>query len=373
VRQYDFTALSKTANPKPLSVAGQTGTTEAKQGSYKWIIWLIVLAFIGVGIYSAVAATQASKIVSDDEILGAVGFGFLNVLMTFGFIAAIAAAALYGMRLNKQRLARINQFAQANGLVFRQNLDPFGMKGMIFDDGHSRKVKESLAFPDGVEIGNYTFVTGSGKNRQTHNFGYIRVALNKALPNMVLDARHNNFLGMTNLPDVFHSSQRLRLEGDFNEYFDLYAPQEYERDALYVFTPDVMQVLIQSGRKYDMEIVDNELFIYQPTFIDLSSEVRLREALTAMTAISTELRDQTKRYSDERVVGAPGAQVVAEPGRRLKKGVNWLVVMIVVGIIGMNLILTFAPKEISTSLSVAYGFIFWAVVIVALISRRYRR
>jgi hypothetical protein len=362
VQSYDFTALSKTANPKPLDVSGQTSATEGTSKPTLRFMGLIVL-FVGAFAYSA-------QLMNSGDFASSVGVGLVNVLITLGFLAVIAVAVLYGIRLNKQRLARISQFAAANGLVFRQNLGPVGLKGMIFDNGHSQKVTESLTFPDGIEIANYTFVTGSGKNRQTHNFGFVRIALKRALPNMVLDAKHNNFLGMTNLPDVFQASQRLRLEGDFNEYFDLYAPKQYERDALYVFTPDVMQVLIESGRKYDMEIVDNELFIYQPIFIDLSSEERLREALSATAAISTELRDQTKRYSDERAQVVGGIPVVAEPGRRLKKGVNWLVILVVVGIIGMNMILSFAPSDLTGPLSVVYGLVFWGVVIFAFFSQR---
>ena len=370
MQSYDFTALSKTANPKPLASV-RSGTAEGIGKSTKLVIAVVVVMFVGLCAYGAVVvSTQTSKVLNEGELAGAVGFGLLNIIMTLGFIAAIAGLIWYGIRLNKQRLARINQFATANGLVFRQNLGPGGLRGMIFDNGHSQKVTESLTFPDGIEIANYTFVTGSGKNRHTHNFGFVRVALKRALPNMVLDARHNNFLGLTNLPDVFHGSQRLRLEGDFNKYFDLYAPKQYERDALYVFTPDVMQVLIESGRKYDMEIVDNELFIYQPTFIDLSSEERLREALSATAAISTELRDQTKRYSDERAQVVGGIPVVAESGRRLKKGVNWLMVLVVVGIIGMNMILSFAPSDLTGPLSVIYGFVFWGVVIFAFFSQR---
>ena len=47
----------------------------------------------------------------------------------------------------------------------------------------------------------------------------------------MLDARSNNGLfGGTNLPSQFNKDQILILEGDFNEYFTLYCPREYDRD-----------------------------------------------------------------------------------------------------------------------------------------------
>lgn len=42
----------------------------------------------------------------------------------------------------------------------------------------------------------------------------------------------------------------LSLEGDFDRYFTLYCPGDYERDALYVFTPDLLALLIDESRHF---------------------------------------------------------------------------------------------------------------------------
>ncbi len=49
----------------------------------------------------------------------------------------------------------------------------------------------------------------------------------------------------------------LELEGDFGKHFELHVPAGYERDALYVLTPDVMQVLIDEAADRRVEIVDD--------------------------------------------------------------------------------------------------------------------
>ncbi|MEO7546479.1 MAG: hypothetical protein ABIT21_09370 [Terrimesophilobacter sp.] len=76
------------------------------------------------------------------------------------------------------------------------------------------------------------------------------------VPNMILDAKSNNFL-WTNLPQNFSRNQVLSLEGDFDKHFTLYCPKEYEHDALYVFTPDLMTRLIDHAAGYDVELVDD--------------------------------------------------------------------------------------------------------------------
>ena len=57
-------------------------------------------------------------------------------------------------------------------------------------------------------------------------------------------------------------TQVLSLEGDFDRYFTLYCPKEYERDALYVFTPDLMALLDRRGgavRRRDRRRLDVRL------------------------------------------------------------------------------------------------------------------
>ena len=70
---------------------------------------------------------------------------------------------------------------------------------------------------------------------------------------MVLDSRDNNGLvGGATLPATFRRDQVLSLEGDFNRYFTLYCPRQYERDALYVFTSDLISLLNDEADPFDV-------------------------------------------------------------------------------------------------------------------------
>jgi hypothetical protein len=221
-----------------------------------------------------------------------------------------------------KKRAALYKFAAVNKLHFIYDVTDPGYAGMIFDEGHSRSIQEALMFNDGTEIGNYQYAIGSGKSRQDHYWGYVRIKLARHLPNMVLDARKNNLFGsLSNLPDSFSRKQTLSLEGDFDKYFTLYAPKEYERDALYVFTPDVMATMIDAGQAYDMEVIDDHLMLYIPGRVVLNSEAQLAPLRSIVEKIGSELRDQSHYYADERV-GDRTMNIVAEPGRRLKSGVG---------------------------------------------------
>ncbi|MEJ1154224.1 hypothetical protein [Microbacterium marmarense] len=162
------------------------------------------------------------------------------------------------------RMYRLDRFARANAMTYEPHLANPGLPGMIFTQGSARASSDLVRGdqPRFVEFANYRYTTGSGKNRTTHQWGYVAVKLDVPLPHIVLDALGNNALFGSNLPTSFAKDQRLSLEGDFDRYFSLYCPSGYERDALYLFTPDIMARFIDNAAALDVEIVDDWLFLY---------------------------------------------------------------------------------------------------------------
>lgn len=248
-----------------------------------------------------------------------------NVGLIIGpiFIALVFFIFKIAMRATVKKRIRLTRFASDNGLIVSFTGQPTPPEvGMIFDEGHSRMYPESVTFPDNTVISNYQYTTGSGKNQQTHTWTYARFDIDRSLPHMVFDARSNNALKrFSNLPDSLKRSQRLQLEGNFNDHFDVYVPQQYEQDALYVFTPDVMAAFIDAGAKFDIEIIDQKVYLYTHATLDLTSQNTYEMFVGAINGISRKLKSQSRNYADSRV-GNRTLNVVAEPGRRLKSGVG---------------------------------------------------
>jgi hypothetical protein len=133
----------------------------------------------------------------------------------------------------------------------------------------------------------------------------------------------------SNLPVSFDRSQVLHLEGDFDQHFTLYAPKEYERDALYVFTPDLMALLIDETGDFDVEIVDDWMFIYSARPFNLLSPVTYERMRRIVATVGAKTLRQTARYADERV-GDRLVNQVAPQGRRLKRRTSVFATVIVV-------------------------------------------
>ena len=218
---------------------------------------------------------------------------------------------------------RYLNFAEANGLTFRASADTPGYPGMIFGLGHTRGVANSLRSTSGtfLDISNYHYSEGVG-DREPRSWGYMALRLGRRLPHMVLDSRQNNgvFGIATNLPGFLDRHQVLSLEGDFDEHFTLYCPREYERDALYIFTPDLMALLIDNAAPFDVEIVDDWMFIYSTRLFHSFEPQTYLRLFTIVETVHRRALKRAARYSDERAASFE-ANVVAPPGKRLKPDV----------------------------------------------------
>jgi hypothetical protein len=164
--------------------------------------------------------------------------------------------------------------------------------------------------------------------------------LDRNLPNIVLDSKTNNGLfGSTNLPASFNRNQVLSLEGDFDKYFTLYCPKEYEQDALYIFTPDLMALLIDDASPFDVEIVDNWLFLYSARPFQSLVAATYQRLFSIVQTVGAKTVRQTERYQDDRV-GLASANIVAPAGQRLRHGVS-VSSLIIFGVIAVIWVVNF--------------------------------
>lgn len=316
---------------------------------------------------SGVSFAQRFEAVSKAEIISmvmfvlvffglAIGFsvGRLNSILIWLFFGGVMVAILIATTYVKAgKVVRMRRFSEANQMQYSSDVRYDGRPGLIFQQGHSKKFLDLLSTePDGAwEIGNYRYKTGSGKNQRTHSYGFVRIQLPRRLPHMLLDSRKNNLLGgrLSNLPTGLDKSQRLSLEGDFDKYFTLYAPVEYRRDALYIFTPDVMAAMIDSVQSYDCEVIDDSFYIYSDVSLKIDDSQQLKEIINIIRQLKPELTDQSDYYADERI-NDRALNIVAEPGARLKSGLS-ITTKIVVAIFFIYFLWMFFGPAIFEALS----------------------
>lgn len=231
--------------------------------------------------------------------------------------------------LDISKKIRYERFADDNNLYyFSGNIVP-EKDGLIFSVGHSHSCYDIFRSKNEkyFEIANHRYVVGSGKNQRIIERGYLMLKLNHKLPHMVLDSKENNTnlfgLSISNLPVAFNKSQILSLEGDFDSHFTLYAPKDYERDALYIFSPDLMAQFIDKTGDFDAEIVDDKLYIYSTKPFNYFNISLLSRLFHIINTVMNKTSYNSRNYKDEKVVDfGKSNEQIADSGRRLKKGIS---------------------------------------------------
>lgn len=338
----------------------------------------VIIVGVFVVLFGSVFLTMLGTIVASFASFdGGSGFpGFMLGLVPFLIVGIVVAVGVIGVvattRSTAARMYRLDGFARANGMTYEPRFANPGLPGMIFSVGSSRQASDLVRGdrPRFVEFANYRYTTGSGKNRTTHSWGYVAVKLDVPLPHIVLDATSNNALFGSNLPLAFDKDQRLSLEGDFDRHFALYCPAGYERDALYLFTPDIMARFIDNAAALDVEIVDDWLFLYAKRDFSTLDPATWAWLFSVVGALLDKLQ-QWARWRDDRLAAAsaavPDASAhagdtspavrpaeggasgvpfeaplaslrpppgVAAGGRRLQKGVPWVSFILAGAVVG---------------------------------------
>lgn len=351
----------------------RAGRAPARNTSALIVGTIVGVVFLTVfGIVSSAVITTFASIAGNDGLPWPLGVLFtvvpLAFFAVFAVIAVVMAVRLFGGAANV-RWYRLDRFAWANGMTWYPRAKDPPLPGMIFGLGHSRVATDVVRGdrPRLVEFANYRYKTGSGKNESTHSWGYVAVKLSSPLPHIVLDAVGNNALFGSNLPASFDRDQRLSLEGEFDRHFALYCPRGYERDALYLFTPDVMARFIDSAAALDVEIIDDWLFLYTKRDVSTLDPATWAWLFSVVGALLDKL-GQWERWRDDRLpatdavftaaaepFAAPFAALpfaapsgalrpppgVARGGRRLTQRFPWAAFVLVAALIGAWLLSQF--------------------------------
>lgn len=200
----------------------------------------------------------------------------------------------------------------------------------LFTVGSERTVHDLIHLDTvgGPTIAEYSAEIDAGRSTLRLRLACIRLPLPQRLPHIVLDASANDGVGLLRLSRTYAEGQRLSLEGDFDRHFTLMCPSGYERDALYLFAPDIMSVFLEHAAALDAEIIDDHLLLYgtpaavtEPTVARWIGTITLIDALERKIAQWDRWRDDRREpYAADGMLPAltrpaPG---VSAPGERLR-------------------------------------------------------
>ncbi|HVO28891.1 MAG TPA: hypothetical protein VMT81_02845, partial [Candidatus Paceibacterota bacterium] len=204
--------------------------------------WYIVATLVAMAVFEVVLVVDK----------GAANAGYYLVPLVFPLFT-------YNIARNKVQHEFMQQFAAANGFTYAARGATDGLDGSLFQIGHDRSVVDLVSGQfqnDPISLFTYAYTTGYGKQRQVHHDTIFELQFDTAMPDMLLENVGHTFGESLSLKLSGSGKELVKLEGDFNQYFSLSIPKGYEVEALEIFTPDIMQELIEKAKRFSLEIVN---------------------------------------------------------------------------------------------------------------------
>lgn len=199
------------------------------------------------------------------------GLAFWVACLAVLFAFPIVALTYYEILFDSAIRNFLKQFAQDNGFNYQRGLKKtidapvlLAMRGSFFaEDAISGNF---IGYP--FSIFNIHYEPRHNDMEFTKHFTMALIDYKTNLPRIFLESRRHK-RSLENVKKEFdrEAEQMVILEGDFNKYFDLYIPKEYEIEALQIFTPDVMAVLIDRSKAFDLEFFGDHLYVYSHKLI----------------------------------------------------------------------------------------------------------
>jgi len=236
------------------------------------------------------------------------GFGIAGSELVLAQAAVVVAGAvLIGyvstqIRRGTGRRAALWALAAELGWRYRSDVSNWPWGGAI-DEQIERAGRTSRDYVDAThtelpfDAAVRTFVVGERDGATIHSTLAVRIPLRTEAPRIQLRSR-TGAGALSMLPRAPQARQHLRLEGNFSDVFALSVPVGYERDALYLLTPDLMAVLLDNAADLDLEIVDSTLYVYF-SVLDLTNPDELGSFLAVVAALYERFGRRTALYRDE--------------------------------------------------------------------------
>ena len=193
----------------------------------------------------------------------------------------------------------------------------------------------------------YPYVIGNYLVSETSSFNGLEVTLPYSLTNFYLDSHKDS--RRRGPAALYDKSQMISLEGNFDKYFQLFAPANSSTLVLSILSPDVMQTLIGASKRYDVELSGQQLRIIT---LDKTSNLVSEPLLKAAKAIITELDHRALSWKQNNI---PNTKLTYRRGvtlklvgiylRRSRLIISILVIILTTFLIGLGFALYYTQQD----------------------------
>lgn len=123
--------------------------------------------------------------------------------------------------------------------------------------------KKQIIMLDYGQLGGYQFVLSSVFSFDSKSFMVLSLELSKSCPFRIVSVnKHSPILTETWKTELAHQGlESVNLEGDFPDYFNLYASRDLQTEVRELFNPKQMAYAIDFCQNFDFEVFDSTLLV----------------------------------------------------------------------------------------------------------------
>jgi hypothetical protein len=276
-------------------------------------LWLAMIAF---GLIFFAVLIIASYFVLNSHKIVQQSFQYKRAESALGFseIAGLAISAIAILRyINLRTRYQKNVFDQvlsSNGWLTVKGFELNEVPSVLLGTGTSYKEGYSFTGKYAGHQFNCLIFQFDGEDTKTRRFICLSTKLAKAYPIIVLDNKlndHKHWIKRSSLPDKVPDGTLVKLEGDFNKYYEVSTTKGSQQETLQVLSPDFMAILEDNASyKVDTEISGQDLFlIYEAEFY---SEQNINALFSVANDIFSSLDKKSKtwlassRYEEKQMI-----------------------------------------------------------------------
>lgn len=186
------------------------------------------------------------------------------------FAIIFALVAYFGIKQHIKHKNMLKGFADEMGLEYIESLSKNqsvlnSLESRLFSIGSSRTVSglmvgEIEKHP--LKIFNYFYTVGSGKSSTRYSFTVTEIEIGETrFPHILLRSKK---MWRYNSRRIFGANKdvEINLEDKYKGKFSLYHTKNYEIEVLQIFTPQLLDYLIEHGNKFSIEFYGNKIYVF---------------------------------------------------------------------------------------------------------------
>lgn len=194
---------------------------------------------------------------------------FFAILLNLIVFASFIALIFYIVSSSKKQKKTFAFFAANHKLTYSPKNTTQTYKGLLKGELSNIVSGTDVNTNRVVSVFHYIYDTGSSSNSRVYNRTVLALTIKETNVHIFINSKVNDATEQIKL----NNSQRYTAEGDFGKYFDIYNTENKQIESLSIFAPDAMNFVMKECGMYDIEIVNDTLYVYNYELLDASQEL----------------------------------------------------------------------------------------------------